>query len=90
MSVVRSGRADFAQVPYNNAAETSVKEEVAAALAEEFGLGVIVVSPRSHKRTHADFPSGVERWCPAGTFWASTTLTFCAGSAPAAVRELLD
>jgi aryl-alcohol dehydrogenase-like predicted oxidoreductase len=44
MSVMRSGRVDFVQVPYN-AAEISVTEELLP-LAEELGLGMIVVSPR--------------------------------------------
>jgi aryl-alcohol dehydrogenase-like predicted oxidoreductase len=44
MSVMRSDRADFVQVPYN-AAETSVTEEVLPH-AEELGFGVIVVSPQ--------------------------------------------
>jgi aryl-alcohol dehydrogenase-like predicted oxidoreductase len=43
ISVMRSGRVDFVQIPYN-AAETSVTEELLP-LAEELGLGVIVVSP---------------------------------------------
>ena len=43
-SAMRSGLVDFVQVPYN-AAETSVTEEVLP-LAQEMGLGVIVVSPQ--------------------------------------------
>jgi aryl-alcohol dehydrogenase-like predicted oxidoreductase len=44
VSVMRSGRVSFVQIPYN-AAETSATEEVLP-LAEELGLGVIVVSPQ--------------------------------------------
>ena len=44
VSVMRSGRVGFVQIPYN-AAETSATEEVLP-LAEELGLGVIVVSPQ--------------------------------------------
>jgi aryl-alcohol dehydrogenase-like predicted oxidoreductase len=44
MGFMRSGRVDFVQVPYN-AAETSVTQ-VLLPLAQDLGLGVIVVSPR--------------------------------------------
>jgi aryl-alcohol dehydrogenase-like predicted oxidoreductase len=44
ISVMRSDRVDFVQVPYN-AAETSATEELLP-LAEELGLGVLVVSPQ--------------------------------------------
>jgi aryl-alcohol dehydrogenase-like predicted oxidoreductase len=72
-SVMRSGRVDFVQVPYN-AAETSVTEEVLP-LAEELGLGVIVMvplgsgrlvrnaPPRSELEPLRDF--GVETWAQA-------------------------
>jgi aryl-alcohol dehydrogenase-like predicted oxidoreductase len=72
-SVMRSGRVDFVQVPHN-AAETSVTEEVLP-LAEELGLGVIVMvplgsgrlvrnaPPRSELEPLRDF--GVETWAQA-------------------------
>ena len=72
-SVMRSDRVDFVQVPYN-AAETSVTEEVLP-LAEELGLGVIVMvplgsgrlvrnaPPRSELEPLRDF--GVETWAQA-------------------------
>jgi aryl-alcohol dehydrogenase-like predicted oxidoreductase len=72
-SVMRSGRVDFVQVPYN-AAETSVTEEILP-LAEELGLGVIVMvplgsgrlvrnaPPRSELEPLRDF--GVETWAQA-------------------------
>ena len=44
ISVMRSDRVDFVQVPYN-AAEISATEELLP-LAEELGLGVLVVSPQ--------------------------------------------
>jgi aryl-alcohol dehydrogenase-like predicted oxidoreductase len=44
MGVMRSGRVDFVQVPYN-AAETSVTQE-RLPLAQDLGLGVIVLSPQ--------------------------------------------
>jgi aryl-alcohol dehydrogenase-like predicted oxidoreductase len=73
MSVMRSGRVDFVQVPYN-AAETSVTEEVLP-LAEERGLGVIVMVPLGSGRlVHNSPPSneleplrefGAETWAQA-------------------------
>jgi aryl-alcohol dehydrogenase-like predicted oxidoreductase len=49
MDVMRSGRIDFVQVPYN-AADTAVTKEVLP-LAQELDLGVIVVSPPEDKTT---------------------------------------
>ena len=49
MEVMRGGRIDFVQVPYN-AADVTVAEEVLP-LAEELDLGVIVVSPPKDKTT---------------------------------------
>ena len=73
MDVMRSGRIDFVQVPYN-AAETSVTEEVLP-LAEELGLGVIVMVPLGSGRLVRNSPSekdleplrefGVETWAQA-------------------------
>jgi aryl-alcohol dehydrogenase-like predicted oxidoreductase len=72
-SVMRSGRVDFVQVPYN-AEEISVTEEVLP-LAQELGLGVIVMvplasgrlvryaPPRSALEPLHDF--GVETWAQA-------------------------
>jgi aryl-alcohol dehydrogenase-like predicted oxidoreductase len=56
MSVMRGGRVDFVQVPYN-AAETSVTEEVLP-LAEELDLGVIVMVPLGSGRLVRGTPSG--------------------------------
>jgi aryl-alcohol dehydrogenase-like predicted oxidoreductase len=55
MSVMRSGRVDFVQVPYN-AAETSVTEEVLP-LAEELELGVIAMVPLGSGRLVRNAPS---------------------------------
>jgi aryl-alcohol dehydrogenase-like predicted oxidoreductase len=73
MSVMRSGRVDFVQVPYN-AAETSVTEELLP-LAEELGLGVLVMVPLGSGRLVRAAPSerdleplrgfGVETWAQA-------------------------
>lgn len=54
MSVMRSGRVEFVQVPYN-AAETSVTREVLP-LAEELGLGVIVMVPLGSGRLVRNAP----------------------------------
>jgi aryl-alcohol dehydrogenase-like predicted oxidoreductase len=72
-SVMRSGRVDFVQVPYN-AAETSVTEEVLP-LAQELGLGVISMVPLGSGRLVRNAPPerdleplrefGVETWAQA-------------------------
>ena len=49
MEVMRGGRIDFVQVPYN-AADVTVAEEVLP-LAKALDLGVIVVSPPKDKTT---------------------------------------
>jgi aryl-alcohol dehydrogenase-like predicted oxidoreductase len=73
MSVRRSDRVDFVQVPYN-AAETAVAEELLP-LAQELGLGVIVMVPLGSGRLVRRAPSegdleplrefGVETWAQA-------------------------
>jgi aryl-alcohol dehydrogenase-like predicted oxidoreductase len=73
MSLMRSGRVDFVQVPYN-AAETSVTEELLP-LAEELGLDVLVMVPLGSGRLVRWAPSerdleplrefGVETWAQA-------------------------
>lgn len=73
MDVMRSGRVDFVQVPYN-AADVSVTDEVLP-LAEELGLGVIVMVPLGSGRLVRNAPSesdlrplrefGVETWAQA-------------------------
>ncbi|MDP8949612.1 MAG: aldo/keto reductase [Actinomycetota bacterium] len=73
MSVMRSGRVDFVQTPYN-AADTSVTEELVP-LAQELGLGVIVMVPLGSGRLVRSAPSqseleplrefGVETWAQA-------------------------
>ena len=73
MSVMRSGRVDFVQVPYN-AAETSVAEELLP-LAEELELGVIAMVPLGSGRLVRNAPSekdlelleefGIETWAQA-------------------------
>ncbi len=73
MRVMRGGRVDFVQVPYN-AADTSVTEEVLP-LAEELGLGVILMVPLGSGRLVRNTPPdrdleplrefGVETWAQA-------------------------
>jgi aryl-alcohol dehydrogenase-like predicted oxidoreductase len=73
MSVMRSGRVDFVQLPYN-AAETAAAEELLP-LAEELGLGVIVMVPLGSGRLVRSAPPhreleplrefGVETWAQA-------------------------
>jgi len=58
MSVMRSGRVGFVQVPYN-AAETSATGELLP-LAEELGLGVIVMVPLGSGRLVRNAPPGSE------------------------------
>jgi aryl-alcohol dehydrogenase-like predicted oxidoreductase len=53
---MRSGRVGFVQIPYN-AAETYATEEVLP-LAEELGLGVIVMVPLGGGRLIRDEPPG--------------------------------
>jgi aryl-alcohol dehydrogenase-like predicted oxidoreductase len=62
MGVMRSGRVDFVQVPYN-AAETSVTQELLP-LAQDLGLGVIVVSPQSDKLTQTELSGPADRGPP--------------------------
>jgi aryl-alcohol dehydrogenase-like predicted oxidoreductase len=72
-SVMRSGRVEFVQVPYN-AAETAAAEEVLP-LAQELGLGVISMVPLGSGRLVRRSPSqrdleplrefGVETWAQA-------------------------
>jgi aryl-alcohol dehydrogenase-like predicted oxidoreductase len=73
MDVMRSGRVDFVQVPYN-ALETAVTKEVLP-LAQELGLGVICMVPLGSGRLVRNAPSekelepfrefGVECWAQA-------------------------
>ena len=73
MDVMRGGRVDFVQVPYN-AADVTVTEEVLP-LAEELDLGVIVMVPLGSGRLVRNAPSekdleplgdfGVETWAQA-------------------------
>ena len=73
MDVMRGGRIDFVQVPYN-AADTAVTEEILP-LAEELDLGVIVMVPLGSGRLVRNAPSeeeleplrefGVETWAQA-------------------------
>lgn len=73
MSAMRSGRVDFVQVPYN-AADTTAAEEVLP-LAEELGLGVIVMVPLGSGRLVRNAPAsgeleplrefGIETWAQA-------------------------
>lgn len=73
MDVMRGGRIDFVQVPYN-AADTAVTEEVLP-LAAELDLGVIVMVPLGSGRLVRNAPSereleplrefGVETWAQA-------------------------
>ncbi len=73
MEVMRSGRVDFVQVPYN-AADTTVTEEVLP-LAQELGLGVIAMIPLGSGRLVRNAPPdkdleplegfGIETWAQA-------------------------
>jgi aryl-alcohol dehydrogenase-like predicted oxidoreductase len=73
MDVMRSGRVDFVQVPYN-AADVTVAQEVLP-LAQELGLGVIAMIPLGSGRLVHDAPSdkdleplrefGIETWAQA-------------------------
>jgi len=73
MDVMRSGRVDFVQVPYN-AADVTVAQEVLP-LAQELGLGVIAMIPLGSGRLVRDAPSdedldplrefGIETWAQA-------------------------
>ncbi len=73
MDVMRGGRVDFVQIPYN-AADVAVTEEVLP-LAEELDLGVIVMVPLGSGRLVRNAPSekdleplgdfGVETWAQA-------------------------
>lgn len=73
MSVMRSGRVEFVQVPYN-AADTAAAEELLP-LARELGLGVIVMVPLGSGRLVRSAPAqseleplrgfGVETWAQA-------------------------
>jgi aryl-alcohol dehydrogenase-like predicted oxidoreductase len=73
MDVMRSGRVDFVQVPYN-AVEMTVTEEVLP-LAQELGLGVIAMVPLGSGRLVRNAPSdkdleplhefGIETWAQA-------------------------
>lgn len=73
MDVMRSGRVDFVQVPYN-ANEVTVTEEVLP-LAQELGLGVIAMIPLGSGRLVRDAPPdkdlesleefGIETWAQA-------------------------
>ena len=73
MGVMRSGRVDFVQIPYN-AAETCVTQELLP-LAQDLGLGVIAMVPLGSGRLVRSAPSpeeleplrefGVETWAQA-------------------------
>ena len=73
MDVMRSGRVDFVQVPYN-AADVTIAQEVLP-LAQERGLGVIAMVPLGSGRLVRDAPSnkdleplrefGIETWAQA-------------------------
>ncbi|HLM77172.1 MAG TPA: aldo/keto reductase [Rubrobacteraceae bacterium] len=73
MNVMRSGRVDFVQVPYN-AVDVAVAEEVLP-LAEELGLGVIAMIPLGSGRLISNAPVdkdleplkeyGIETWAQA-------------------------
>jgi aryl-alcohol dehydrogenase-like predicted oxidoreductase len=73
LEVMRSGRVDFVQVPYN-AADVTVAQEVLP-LAQELGLGVIAMIPLGSGRLVRDAPTdkdyeplrefGIETWAQA-------------------------
>ncbi len=78
MEVMRSGRVDLVQVPYN-AADVTVAQEVLP-LAQELGLGVIAMIPLGSGRLVRDAPTDKDYYEPLREFgietWAQALLKF--------------